>query len=677
MADAKKRRLQGVARSAMSLREMRRVLAALEMETPSHGGAQKEVNDALDIHTPFGKLLQTATLPLTDGGQHTFHYIEPAGLLFHLCSVSRAFAGHIENCLADGPAGVLLYTDETCPGNQLHPDTPRQVMCCYWSLLQLPSWLRARKFGWFVFTVIKNSVLDRVLGGCSQLCLVMLRIFFAGTVRLHSFLVGMRLPRGPGGDLFVFKARLCSFVQDEKAHKCTWSVKGAGGYKFCCYCMNVLRTDPDKVPPGFHHLSEAKPEHFQRHTAQTWKDSIRLLDGSLGTDRQDELEIVLGLTYDAHGLLWDPWARERFNPADHVFWDIQHVLLGSGGVAQFHANHFIRECSRHQIHGTRLSPELIDTYASMVEVPSRLKDKRLSKTFFADRTVQKDGAHIKAFASEMLMALPMLVLFCDLVLVPAGIMLEHVRGLKLMALITKMLFAHEPAKHLATLRLLVDEHFDVYGSLYGHCVASKPKLHYLFHVLDNLAAHGQLVTCFACERFHKCVNKFGRGSAGPKLGDIVLKRVLLEHLDHASSNSFAKEEYLCDDRGYIIDGAVVPEWNELLMSLAMRAHPNTNDVAVAQSFVAKGGKYSNGDTVEYSDDAKNLKVGIVMCGAMARDMLRRPLKLFVLITTCTSVRESVWARGEDLAFAAAGDVGNSLMYAQVGDGRRTLMTVGH
>ena len=68
-------------------------------------------------------------------------------------------------------------------------------------------------------------------------------------------------------------------MQDEKAHKLTFDVKGAGGLRFCVECQNVLRCKLDDVPPGgyFKHLSEARPSDFDPQTPAGIANSVRRL----------------------------------------------------------------------------------------------------------------------------------------------------------------------------------------------------------------------------------------------------------------------------------------------------------------------------------------------------------------------------------------------------------------
>ncbi len=87
--------------------------------------------------------------------------------------------------------------------------------------------------------------------------------------------------------------------------------------------------------------------------------------------------------------------------------------------------------------------KVIDLFAQQVHYPSHQRNV-IPKDFFAQRIVNKNNAHLKCFASECLTTLPILVLFCDLVLEKANIMAEHIECLKLLALIVAILFGPQP-----------------------------------------------------------------------------------------------------------------------------------------------------------------------------------------------------------------------------------------
>ena len=142
---AKRRRLECLATTTITTRCLARVLAKLTDSDSCHAATiSRDASKYLKIHTPLGKLIEIVELPLEGGKIHKWAFANPAALLYCLCQRSGRFAEMLEGCCLHGPAGVVLYSDETTPGNQYRPDAARESLCCYWSIIELPQWFRDR-----------------------------------------------------------------------------------------------------------------------------------------------------------------------------------------------------------------------------------------------------------------------------------------------------------------------------------------------------------------------------------------------------------------------------------------------------------------------------------------------------------------------------------------------------
>ena len=84
--------------------------------------------------TPYGELIQRLDMDGRPGPE----YINPFALLFKLCTVNVAFATFLKSCCKGGRARVIIYADETRPGNVLRPDKGRALQCLYWTLAEFP-----------------------------------------------------------------------------------------------------------------------------------------------------------------------------------------------------------------------------------------------------------------------------------------------------------------------------------------------------------------------------------------------------------------------------------------------------------------------------------------------------------------------------------------------------------
>ena len=189
-------------------------------------------HEAVDIHTPVGDLMASMEVALDDGSTYVWHYINPLALLFQLCVLNSSFAHMMASAVAQGPARLAMYTDGTAHGNALHPDLPREMLCFYFSFKEFPRWWRSKAWGWLPFGFFPTKF--DVIGGPSKLLSRVLHQFFAG---MFNLVRGISLPLG--AIRFTFQAVFYVIIQDEKAHKESFDLKGAAGTKFCFLCKNL------------------------------------------------------------------------------------------------------------------------------------------------------------------------------------------------------------------------------------------------------------------------------------------------------------------------------------------------------------------------------------------------------------------------------------------------------
>ena len=136
---------------------------------------------------------------------------------------------------------------------------------------------------------------------------------------------------------------------------------------------------------------------------------------------------MLGLKLNQYGIHLDPHLARIVQMPYAFFYDPMHCLFSSGGVCQYQVNAFVLELEPHGI-----------PVASLDNFTSSVKGHKLQPGFFAARVVRNWGAHIKAFASEVVDAINVLRLFCKAVVEPAGVMHDHVRCLCLIHAIVRI-----------------------------------------------------------------------------------------------------------------------------------------------------------------------------------------------------------------------------------------------
>ncbi len=139
---------------------------------------------------------------------------------------------------------------------------------------------------------------------------------------------------------------------------------------------------------------------------------------TLVSGRKEELNKmgqIYGLQYSASDILWHPTLKQVVCPVRQTYYDWMHVLIASGGLAQYEINQFVKE-----IRGLGIALKQLDEFASAVVLPKSRTE--LPSTFFQDRLVEDDDSCIRGFASEMLICITILSLFTETVLKPAGLL---------------------------------------------------------------------------------------------------------------------------------------------------------------------------------------------------------------------------------------------------------------
>ena len=494
----------------------------------------RSMSDALDISTPFGKLLVTLRLPMIDGSNYNWLVCNPFAFLHLRCQRSEGFARLLFDSLKtinDQVHGTIaLYSDESCHGNQLRHDSVNELQCIYWTICQLPAWYRMRKHGWFYAGFLRTDIQEKVQGGLSGVWKHVFNYFYSET--MFNFATGMFLQAGSAGKrLFAIFLFAC-FVQDEKAHKGTQGVKGAAGWRCCLTCRNIWNCNK-ALPQGHYHYKTAVPSQFDLHTRDSFFEDVDLVAsqcGVLSKTKFEQLQKNKGITFCPGGLALDLNARKYTCAPLNTFWDPMHCTVASSGVSQFEANSFAHACVSKGVPLERL-----DEFSSRVEWPSG-RERGLPKNFFAKR-VRKEGDHIKAFAAEVLTAVTVLMWFFRLVLQPAGLLEEHGQCLELLHCMHDILFGmgDEAVSFADLLESVIIVHHRLFLNLYGKAMA-KIKFHFCYHFPMLLRMFGVNLNCFKPERMHSLAMAMAAHTTRQNQDAYILRRVLCAAFEDCDIN---------------------------------------------------------------------------------------------------------------------------------------------
>lgn len=513
--------------------------AAMLGEDASHRVYRQKIRDDvikdLQVTGPCGKIKQSTVLTV-EGNPFLWHYLQPCALINRLCQLQPRLGDLIRS---NGGPRLAVYMDEIKPGNVLRPDHGRAVACFYWTFANVPGWFQCRQHGWFFFAGFPVSKLDGLLGGYTGLFTRMLEILLLDEP--WNFQVGF--PCASTSGTFVRKGPFSLLLCDEKAMVAMWSFRGASGTKPCFRCQNVVghmtAQQVESANLGWiQHYSCANPNLFAEHNNQTFNDMRNQLRAVAHNKKEcNRLGQLFGLHYSEHCPLWHRTLHSQMNPLEQTSFDWMHVIVASGGVGQYELNEF---CKSVKTAGINLS--LLDEFAKMVCLPKQMP--MLPKRFFQDRVNTDENTHMKTFASEVLVAVPILVLFAESVLQPAGLLADHCQCLIHLSDILDVVRQQEKA--LAMLDFLqesINKHGILFKQLYPGCC--KPKFHWLFHLPDDFRRLQVNMSCFAPERKHRAVKTIGSHVLNQTLCEHVADRMGYEVLkDFENIKNITRETFL-------------------------------------------------------------------------------------------------------------------------------------
>jgi hypothetical protein len=658
---SKKQRIHNVLRVApnLSLASVSNVITALGVSAVSSTSTLGRMREEkVNISTPYGKLIVWLELELEKGGFLKWPVGNPMAIFYQLCKENINFAYLVKNSKkGNGVYNVALYDDEATPGNSQHFEVPKESQCFYWTLQELPDWFRCRDAGWWYIGVMRTSDQDRIKGGLSGVLRQVMRLFWPE--RGLNIRVGMRLPLG-NGDSFLLQAKVGAGIKDESAIKYSWSVKGASGVRCCLLCKNVLKCDPSKLEGDSYckHVARALPDSFDPQTDAEFWEACDMIEteylswqaGNTTKGAFKKLQIRLGITYDPDSLVYDRYLRGIIGPSSVLF-DWMHSLLASGGMAQFEVNAFLLELLAQC---PDMTLEKLDDFAAEVVWSPGLP--RLARHFFEKRVVHKEGAHIRAFAAEMTMAIRVLGYFAETMLLPRRLMQEQCDCLLMLQKIVDM-FGQGDAivERTGELEEAIVKHHEKALEVYGAMIL-KVKPHLLMHIPKQIAYHGVNLSCFPGERKHRFTKACAEACFGAHFHLSVLRKCVAADLEEMRVSRCLHTylmEPVCD----------APNLTPILGAIFGQGPTNAAPLA-SRSIQTRIGKVCYGELLLFTSGG-GTSIGVSQFFAKCYGLGGAEFHA-VCIAECVRVSSKEWVTSENVTFADVATLAEKLPYAQSG-----------
>lgn len=383
---------------------------------------------------------------------------------------------------------ILVFWDETTPGNILSPDLQRKSALTYFTF---PAFKNiSLDTSWLTFSLVRSRDMQRIPEGATQCIAAILEEIVGQTSQ--GFMIDFN------GRCELIKLGKLIFLADADGLRIATGAKGSAALKPCWKCSNVVSGDRTGLD-NHEHLSSSQRQAWSRHTRDSIQQIHRHLDSLVRKTHKKEAETLLGWNAAAltYSFLLKPSLRNFITP-DDVLYDPMHIYVGNGIVGQ-ELGYFFQA----MMEKTNSDLQTLRNYASRCWTscgfwfdPSTLFDGKLWAL----------GRDCRAEASETLAILPLVVAFSHEVLAPVhpDLSPEVASLTALYAVIIAWLRAkrgqaRREAGHLASAQ---DTHVARFVEVYG-ALTSRPKLHFGMHLPEQCTKHGFCPDAFACERQHK------------------------------------------------------------------------------------------------------------------------------------------------------------------------------
>ncbi|CAE7221095.1 unnamed protein product [Symbiodinium sp. CCMP2592] len=495
----------------------------------SQSSVKRSREKRMAAETPFGPMMKHWKLESNSGAEIPVDFLDPAACLWHRLNSCERFRSFMLEMLERKPAtvnspwGIVVYSDEVSPGNQLKVSNARKLQTFYWSFREFGTSL-TREDAWMLLTTVRSKTVADVADGLSQLTK---RCMLCFTEEDRNFRFGLAFPG------LVLSAELAIVVADESALKHMFEFKGASGKVPCMFCRNVVlrRYAPAPLHPPLELHTCTDSRRFKLHTANSLQATVNLLSSKVdGSSRKDfdAMQSNLGFNHSPHGVLLCQPLMAMFDPTKGVMFDWAHVYL-VGGLFHLEVNLLLGRLNQQGVQQDAIHQALQE-----YSLPSYHEGKsNVIKNVFQPKKGDSDW---KSSASEALGVYPILRDIIHRIRETTELSADCLGAISSFLLLCQCLDLLQGTLHgdvaPSDLRTAVEAHLAKYQEVYpGETFL--PKGHMAMHLAGQLSHHRILISCLTHERRHKELKRYANNQncarAGTEKG--LLREMELTHLE--------------------------------------------------------------------------------------------------------------------------------------------------
>ena len=489
-------------------------------------------------------------------------------------------------CSQSGPYTLLLYADETTPGNIVNLELPRKLLIVSASIKELgPSILKVGAMWWYL-AIIRTVSCKLIRGGGAAVWTKLLQqLFMVEEIATK----GVQLDFG-GGELVTFFFKMGNFLLDGDAIRMMYGSKGGRPKMPCIGCLNVV-SDDKLCRGGLVALTTSDPSLFDIATdADIWQKADLL--ESARPAALPRLSMALGLNYVPEGFLWCKPLRPFIRPAACLTYDAMHVVLAQG-VADLEYEQLLPRLAEEGIRWEHLHSYCQSDWRCPKSLGGAAK---IRGAFSASKhTHWRSTGSFSLYASEHLALMPVMLHFLTTVAAKRcpGRLDKEIGSFRALAVVVALVKDGKMgASDADRLQRAAQVRAEAFARAYPNAKGSSHKQHWVHHLSLQLARDGFVLDCFVGER-----------------NQSVVKKAALSIENTIAFETSVSKRVLTHTLACLDDPA-------LFQNRLLRPQPHAELGLVASGMMHDGSVYSQHDVVIMSDAF----FGVCACAEVAGDM---------------------------------------------------------
>ena len=531
----KKRRLvQKLAEIGVGSSSVIAIINALREEPDVLGDGLSRRDLERGIMAIFAKVAVSVELPRhVPGESFKWEFASFQQLLAFYCAECPMFREmvarlHVHSpCSPDQPWSLILYCDETTPGNPLRLDQLKKYMATYCTFKDWGSIMLRHDAMWLPIAVLRTKEIKKIRGGWPTALRQLLRHLLLGEGNIR---LGVPIP-ALGIVLYI---KVSNIIADEAALQQVWSSTGANGSFPAIELENVTAMPPrGLVAPSLMDISCTDVSRYKYNSNEMIWGKVDVLaamanDPSIGKGTLESLETGYGLHHNPDGILQDHEIRPHLPPADVTTHDGMHALF-SDGLCQTEVNLALHELQAVHVQFNHVRNFFAD---ADFQQPGTLK----KACCFADIFSKARASHftncggLSTFASEMFGLVLPFTYFLEVTIGNKGILTRQLESFQKLAVVVRNVnLCKQGHPYDLELEASLADHGDSHILAYG-TDNLKPKFLFARLLPRQKRRDKMWIDCWPCERKHSMMKSAGASVDNTRAYErSVLSRALWIH----------------------------------------------------------------------------------------------------------------------------------------------------